>query len=118
MPDQPVQAALLEQLLDHRAVLARELAGARSGSGLVDRLDRDVQRAARAGAADADAGAGQAADDERLEAVAELAGVLDPGDGADAGVTAVGPGNEHEAAVAFAWRPAPRRGPRRSRARS
>ena len=100
--DHAAQAALLEELLHERPVLLRELAGARAGSALVERLDRNVQRATRSGAPHTHASPGEPADHERLEPVSELAGVLDPRNGADPRVAAVGTGNQHQTPVAVA----------------
>ena len=79
------------------AVLAREFADAGRRLGFVERLDLHVQRALGAGHAAADAGAADAADDERPGAVGQLAGALDLGDGADGRELSVEPGDEDEA---------------------
>src|SRR6266852_6290069 len=68
------------------------------------RVFGDEQRRAGAWHTDADAATGQATHHQCLEAVAELAGVLDPGVGSDARVAAVGAWDEDEPAVAFAGR--------------
>ena len=62
---------------------ARQFTDAGRRLGFVDGLDLHVQRALGARHAAADAGAADAADDEGLGAVGQLAGALDLGDGAD-----------------------------------
>jgi hypothetical protein len=92
-------AAGLQDVLHHRAVLARELEGPVAGGGVVDLLDLDPGGAAGAGHAGADARPAQAAHDDRELAVGQLAGVLDLGHRAHAGVAAVDPRHEQELAA-------------------
>ena len=82
---------------DHRAVFAHQLVDAsRIARLLRDRLGLDPQRVGRAGDADTDGGAVQAAQHEGALSVGKLAAVLDPGDRSDPGVTAVHAGDEEE----------------------
>ncbi len=87
--DRPV---LGDELLHPRGVL----------TGLNDRLGFDPQRRTGADHADTDAGAGQAAQHQRLSPVGELALVLDPGHGPHPGVAAFGLGDEEHQPVAVA----------------
>ena len=92
----PAGAAVLENRLDDRAVLAGELAGAGGGRSLVELLDLHVQRAVRAELAGADPAAADAADDEGPGSVGKVARALDRGDGPDAGEPAVDTRHEHD----------------------
>src|SRR6266540_315880 len=78
------RAARLQDVLDHCAVLASELARPWRGLRLVDPLDLDPGGAAGAGHARGDLGAVQAPDHDRHLSAGKLPGVLDLGHGADA----------------------------------
>ena len=78
------RAAVLEDRLDDRAVLAGELAGAwRRRSGSSTGSTCTCSAPVRAGLAGADAGPADAADHEGAGAVGQVARALDLGDGAD-----------------------------------
>ena len=87
--DPAVVAAQLEDLLDHGAVLALEVAGPLAGRRAVaDLLDLDQQIAARVRAGDAGDAAVKAGQGDGVDAAGEAAGVDDLGDRADASVVA------------------------------
>ena len=91
-----VVAAQLEDLLDHGAVLALELADPLVGGvAVVDRVDVDQQLAVGAGARGAREPAMQARERDRVEAAGQAAAVDHLGDNADAPVLAVGT-RQHE----------------------
>ncbi len=88
--DAAVVAAQVEDLLDHRAVVALELADALVVGGRVGKLfDLDRQLAVRAGGGRAGAAAMQAGEGDRGEAAGQPAAVDDLGDRADGRVLAV-----------------------------
>ncbi len=87
---------MFENRLDDRAVLARELTGARGRRRLFDLLDLDVQRAVRAELTGTDPAAADAADDEGAGSVGKVTRTLDLGNGADPRETAVDPRHEHD----------------------
>ena len=88
--DPAVVAAQLEDLLDHRPVLALELAGALVGRGaVVDGLDLDRQLAARPGRGRPREPAMQAGQRDRADAAGQPAALDHVGDRADARVLAL-----------------------------
>ncbi len=94
--DDLARAARLQDVLDHCAVLASELARPWRGLRLVDPLDLDPGGAAGAGHARRDLGAVQAPDHDRHLSARKLPGVLDLGHGADARVALADLGHQHE----------------------
>ena len=96
-------AAGLDQVLEHGAVLARELLGPLGrGIGLVDGIGLDPERAPDVGLAAAQPGAVLAPDGERLGAGRELRGVAQAGDGADAAELAVDARDQQDQPAALA----------------
>ena len=93
----------LGDVLDRAAVVAGELL---SAVGVLVALlgvgDLDPGRVAGPGDPGSDDGAGEAANDHRVEAVLEPADVLDLGDGADAGVAVVQARDQDEPSVLVA----------------
>ena len=92
-------AARLDDVLDHRPVLAGELRLSFGRRAVERRLDLDPRGLAGPGHAQADGGTVQAADHERLGAVAQAADVLDLRDGADPGVAVVHARDEQQLAA-------------------
>ncbi len=93
-----VVAAQLEDLLDHGAILALEIAGAPVDGHVVGmRLDLHAQRAGHVGARRADASAVQALQGDRATAAGKAHALGHVGDGADAGELVALAGHEHDA---------------------
>jgi hypothetical protein len=94
-------AAQLEDLLDDRAVLALELAGAAVDRHVVGVLgDLDAQAARAVGVGGAGDAAGQALEHRAAAAAGEADGLGDPGDRPDLGVLAVVARDEEDALLA------------------
>ena len=95
-----VVAAQLEELLDHGAVLALEVAGAPVDGHVVGvRLDLHAQRAGGVGARGADAAAVQALERHGTAAAGQADALDDVGDGAHAGELVALARHEHHALV-------------------
>ncbi len=95
---------MLEDRLDHGAVLACQLLGAFGRLRIVDRLDLHVQGSLVADGTGPNAGPAHAPDHERESAVRQLTGVLDLRDRSDLGVAAVDARHEHEPAAGLLGR--------------
>ena len=95
-------ASRLDEILQHRAVLAAQLGGLLGGFAVGHGVGFDPQGAADVCLPAAQARAVLAADHERLGAGRELGGVAQAGDGADLAEMAVDPGHEQDQAGALA----------------
>ena len=96
---QPPAAAALAEHGEHAAQLATELVDPCRRRGIDHLVGLDPQTAAGAGHAGAERGTVQAAQDRGVDAVGQLARLLDVGDGPDARVAAVDAGHEQYPAV-------------------
>ena len=98
--DAAVVAPELEQLLDHGAVLAGQLARAPVDGlvvGVLGDFDEQAAGEGRIGLGDADDAAGSAGEHGAASAAGQADAVGDRGDGADGGVLALVTGHEHDA---------------------